>query len=264
MTNLTYAITGVATGIGAALAAVLKRQGHTVIGFDIKETTDNIDDFIHVDLADESSVSAATNKLNTRLDGLCNVAGIPPRDGLESAILIINFTAQRQFTQRLIPHLNAGASVVNMASRAGHGWLQNVDQVKRLAVLKSLQDIQIFVEQEKLNPTQCYNLSKQAMILWTLAENERFIKNGMRVNSISPGGISTGILNDFKKAFGDQMARNVERAGRPGEAIEVAEVAAFILSPASHWIKGTDVPVDGGMGAFGLCDQLDLAKLCID
>ena len=42
MAGLTFAVTGVASGIGAQLASILKRQGHTVIGFDIRNASDNV------------------------------------------------------------------------------------------------------------------------------------------------------------------------------------------------------------------------------
>jgi len=231
---------------------------------DIQETTQNVDRFIPLDLSDSSSIIDSTQSITAPLDGLCNIAGLPPREGLEAKILQVNFIGQREFTMGLLPSLTAGASVINMASRAGHGWPQNIEQVRRLSNICSLEEMHEFVTLEELNATQCYNLSKQAMILWTFAETERFIQRGLRINSLSPGGISTGILDDFKKAFGDQMARNVERAGRPGEALEVAEVAAFVLSPNSHWLKGADIPIDGGMGAFGLSDKLALNTLQTD
>ena len=101
------------------------------------------------------------------------------------------------------------------------------------------------------------------MILWTVAETEPMLQRGLRINSLSPGGISTGILGDFQRAFGDAMARNIVRAGRAGKPEEVAEVAAFLLSPASHWIKGADIAIDGGMGAFNMTDALGLNPLCL-
>lgn len=57
------------------------------------------------------------------------------------------------------------------------------------------------------------------------------------------------------------MKTNVARAGRPGQAEEIAEVAAFILSPASRWLYGTDIWVDGGMAAFATSDALGLESV---
>jgi NAD(P)-dependent dehydrogenase (short-subunit alcohol dehydrogenase family) len=257
----TYAVTGVASGIGAALARCLADQGHKVIGFDLREPQVPVDQFISVDLGDADSIRQAAAQVTTKLDGLCNNAGIPPRDGWEEAILQVNFLGQRAFTQQMLPHLVPGGSIVNMASRAGHGWRDNMEQVKRLAAVQDAADLRAFVQAEGLDPTRAYNLSKEAMILWTLSEAEPMLARGLRINSLSPGGIETAILDDFRRVFGDAMARNVARAGRPGLPEEVAEVAAFVLSPQASWLKGIDIPIDGGMGAFNATDQLGLAAL---
>ena len=57
------------------------------------------------------------------------------------------------------------------------------------------------------------------------------------------------------------MVRNVERAGRAGTPREIAEVAAFLLSPSSGWLKGVDIAIDGGMGGFNMSDMLGLSAM---
>lgn len=263
MTQLTYAVTGVTSGIGAELARILKEDGHRVIGFDIRETTANVDKFIPLDLNDPESIVQAVAQVNEPLDGLCNNAGLPPRDGMEETILQVNFLGTRAFTKAILPKLRADAAIVNMASRAGHGWREGAEQVKRLGNVTCRDQLAEFIAAEKLDATRCYNLTKEAIILWTVAETEALVNRGVRINSLSPGGIATGILGDFQKAFGDKMARNVERAGRPGRPDEIAQVAAFLLSPASYWIKGSDIAIDGGMGAFNQADAMGLHTLCV-
>lgn len=253
----TYAITGVASGIGAELVKILKARGHSVIGFDKAEAV-GVDQFIEMNLDDPASIEAAAAQVNTPLDGLCNNAGIPPRDGWEELILSVNFLGQRQFLNAMIPQLKPGSSVVNMASRAGREWMANAEQNKRLAALTRKDQLAGFVADEGLNPTTCYNLTKQAMILWTFAMTEPLLAKGVRVNALSPAAVETGILDDFKRAFGDKVADNINRAGRAGEPQEIAEIAAFLLSPESHWIKGADINADGGMGGFNMTDALGL------
>lgn len=260
----TYAVTGVASGIGAHLASTLKSQGHQVVGFDIHKTSENLDHFIPLDLNDDASIRAAAQTTQLKLDGLCNNAGLPPRAGMEGAILQVNFLGTRAFTEAMLPHMKSGASIVNMASRAGHGWRDNLEQNKRLAALRHADQVADFIRAEGIDATRCYNLTKEAMILWTVAITEEMVGRGIRINSLSPGGISTGILDDFKRAFGAKMARNVERAGRPGTPQEIADIAAFVLSPASNWLKGADIAIDGGMGAFNMTDMLDLDAMCLD
>lgn len=253
----TYAVTGVASGIGAELVKILKARGDTVIGFDKAEAT-GVDRLIEMNLDDPVSIAAAVAEVDAPLDGVCNNAGIPPRDGWEDLILSVNFLGQRTFLQGMIPHLKSGASVVNMASRAGRDWMANAEQNKRLAALRQKDQLAAFVADEGLNPTTCYNLTKQAMILWTFAMTEPLLAKGIRVNALSPAAVETGILDDFKRAFGDKVADNINRAGRAGEPKEIAEIAAFLLSPESHWIKGADIHADGGMGGFNMTDALGL------
>jgi NAD(P)-dependent dehydrogenase (short-subunit alcohol dehydrogenase family) len=258
---LIYGITGVASGIGAELAKILMGQGHEIVGFDIVEPEAKLANFIKLDLSDPDQIDAAVSQVNHSLDGLCNNAGLPPRDGLTQEILQVNFLSQRLFTMALIPRLKRGGSIVNMASRAGHRWQNSLEQCKRFAAIETRQQLIEFIQTEEVDPVRAYDLSKEAMILWTIAETEAMFGRGLRVNSVSPGAIATRILDDFAAAFGDRMAKNVARTGRHGNPREVAEVAAFLLSSKSSWINGTDIAIDGGMGGFNLCDQIGLDVL---
>jgi NAD(P)-dependent dehydrogenase (short-subunit alcohol dehydrogenase family) len=221
----TYAVTGVASGIGAQLARVLTEAGHRVVGFDLRPVSRNVDRFVTLDLNDPDAIAAAAATIDEPLDGLCNNAGLPPREGLETAILQVNFLGQRAFADAMLPHLIAGASMVNMASRAGHGWQANLDQIKRLAALSHPDQLPGFVAEENIDAVRAYNLSKEAMILWTLAIAEDMVARDMRANTLSPGGVATGILDDFKRAFGAKMASNVARAGRTGDPAERARTS---------------------------------------
>ena len=254
----TIAVTGVAGGIGAELAGLLRSQGHRVIGFDVRETAENVDRFIPLDLADTSSIEAAAAAMEVPLDGLCNNAGLPPRDGLEAVLLQVNFLGTRYFTDLVKDRLSPEGAIVNVASRAGAQWQKNLDQVLRLGALTNPDQVPAFIAREAIDATRAYNLSKEAVIAWTAALTEDMIARGIRINSISPGAVATGILDDFARAFGEKMLRNVERAGRAGTPKEIAEVAAFLLSPASSWLKGIDIAIDGGMGGFNMSDMLGL------
>ncbi len=259
-----FAVTGVASGIGAALAAQLLARGCCVTGFDVRPLAGAAFPCHALDLADlgtiEPAVAHAVAQTVGPFDGLCNNAGVSPKAGQEAAILIINFFAQRVFTRSLLPRLAHGASVVNMASRAGARWRENIDQIKRLAALDP-RDVAAFVLDERIDAVRAYNLSKEALIAWTLAESEVMTARGLRINAVCPGAVATGLLTDFAAAFGEAMARNVARAGRPGQPEEIASIAAFLLDPQSNWLRGAEISPDGGMGAFTTSDALGLAAL---
>jgi NAD(P)-dependent dehydrogenase (short-subunit alcohol dehydrogenase family) len=260
MTQPHYAVTGVASGIGAALAALLLARGCRVTGFDVRSPADAAFPCHAVDLADLPSIESAMALAAGPFDGLCNNAGVSPRPGQEAAILTINYFAQRAVTRAVLPRLAPGASIVNMASRAGARWRENIEQVKRLAALDPA-DAAAFVRDERLDAARAYNLSKEALIAWTLAEAEAMTARGLRMNAVCPGAVATGLLSDFAAAFGDAMARNVARAGRPGQPAEIAAIAAFLLGPDSSWLRGAEISPDGGMGAFATSDALGLAAL---
>ena len=258
-----YAITGVASGIGAALAARLLARGCRVTGFDVRPPAEAPFACHAVDLADLASIETAMSQAAGPFDGLCNNAGVSPRAGQEAAILTINYFAQRAVTRAVLPRLAPGASIVNMASRAGARWRENIAQVRRLAALDPTDpaDVAAFVRDEHLDAARAYNLSKEALIAWTLAEAEPMTARGGRINAVCPGAVSTGLLSDFAAAFGEAMARNVARAGRPGQPAEIAAIADFLLSPDSSWLRGAEISPDGGMGAFAASDALGLAAL---
>jgi len=260
MTPRHVVVTGVASGIGAVLAEQLLAAGCRVTAFDVAPPANAAFACHRLDLADLAAIGPALAACEGPIDGLCNNAGISPRPGREAAILTVNFFAQRALTRALLPRLAPGASVVNMASRAGARWRENLEQVKRLFALDP-RDVAAFVRDERIDAVRAYNLSKEAVIAWTLAESEAMTARGMRINAVCPGAVATGLLDDFAAAFGEAMARNVARAGRPGRPEEIAAIAAFLLDPRSEWLRGAEISPDGGMGAFATSDALGLAAL---
>ena len=71
-------VTGAASGIGAASARQLREKGAYVIGVDRNDASANCDEYVKVDLANEASIQAAAAQIGDKIDGICNVAGVPP------------------------------------------------------------------------------------------------------------------------------------------------------------------------------------------
>lgn len=253
------ALTGGSSGIGAAVAARLTRDGHEVTAFDITEPTENVARWIKTDLSDPTSISAALDAAEAPYDALINNAGLPPRDGLAALILKVNFLGFRAFHAGMVSKLTDGAAIVNTASRAGAAWRENMDEVKALMALTTHEQTETFITEREMDATRAYNLSKEAVITFTMAETEPLLARGIRINSVSPAAVSTGILDDFVTAFGPRVEKAMARAGRAGQPEEVASTIAFLISPDANWIRGQDIGIDGGLSAMATSDALGLA-----
>jgi NAD(P)-dependent dehydrogenase (short-subunit alcohol dehydrogenase family) len=269
------AVTGAASGIGAATCKILKDRGDEVVAFDVikpgKDVLENIDRFLLLDIADLASISEVLAKVDGRFDALMNIAGIPPRSGKdgessgnEAQVLAVNFFGLRKFTLLLLDKLSDGAAIVSVASRAGSRWRENIAQVKSFLRLPEDTNLQEYCRRNGINPVRSYDLSKEAIIVWSMAQTEAFLERGLRINSISPAGVSTRILEDFREAFGkERVDKNTERAGRACLPEEAASVAVFMISKESAWIKGCDIFVDGGSFAMGNGDLLELSEFAL-
>ena len=246
------ALTGGATGIGAATVARLRGDGHEIVVFDIQKPKGG-ERWIELDLMDEASIAAALEAADGKFDGLVSIAGIPPRGDNEVACLTVNTLATCAFIDAFMPKLNEAAAVVTVASRAGMAWQSNLDQLDDL-LAQTPASLADWCAANEVDATKAYILSKQAVIYW----HQRAVTPHIgrhRFVTVSPSAVSTGILDDFVKAFGPMVAANLARVGRSGTPEEVAELISFCLSPAASWINGVDVITDGGMGAMAMMAQ---------
>lgn len=260
-------LTGGASGIGAETLAKVQAEGGRVTVLD-RVPCPAADRAMAVDMADPSSIDAAVAELtgpgSATIDVLLNIAGVPPRDSAGDAsedprqpgwgngalVLGVNFFGLRHLTEALMPHLSDAAPIVNMASLAGAGWQQNIAEVKTLLAMDNGIDPAAAQAQLGIDATRAYNLSKEAVIVWGIQQTALGLPRGIRMNAVCPAAVSTGILDDFKAAFGPQVVAAVERAGRPSTPDEVADLVLFLASDDSRWIKGGEFKIDGGIGAF--------------
>ncbi|MDG1415129.1 MAG: SDR family oxidoreductase, partial [Alphaproteobacteria bacterium] len=166
----------------------------------------------------------------------------------------------RHLTLALMPQLADAAPIVNMASMAGAAWPQNIDEVKTLLSMPNDCDPAAALAALGIDATRAYNLTKEAVIVWTIQQTALGLPRGIRMNSVCPAAVSTGILDDFKSAFGPQVAAAIERAGRASAPDEVADLALFLASDASRWIKGAEYKIDGGIGAFRVAATMGLIE----
>ncbi|MEO6629578.1 MAG: SDR family NAD(P)-dependent oxidoreductase [Aquihabitans sp.] len=245
-------VTGAASGIGKATAARLASEGAKVLASDI--TADALDASVasanagasaggevlaHVaDISDEAqaagTIEAAIGQWG-RLDGLCNIAGMlksvrTHECSLETwnQIINVNLTGTFLMCRAALPHLmESKGSIVNAASTSsffGHPWMA------------------------------AYASSKGAIAALTQTLAVEYCKDGVRVNAVAPGSVTSGITNNvsFPPDLTKEESKLVRRIMSPtgfGEPADVAGVVAMLISDDGRHITGEVIRVDGGTHA---------------
>ena len=240
-------VTGASSGIGRAASTVLLESGYMVTAIDRSKPALNGVTWIQHDLNDMSS---DVPSLPAPVDVLVNAAGLPPRVGTEAMVLRVNFLALRRLTETIIDDMAPGARIVNVASKAGAKWHENLPQVERFLALPDDRELEQFVRDESIDAVRSYDLSKEAVIVWTKAMTAPLLELGLRMNAVSPGAVETPILPDFVDAFGARALKGIEMTKGTGQASDIAKVIAFLASPDSHWLRGCNIDSDGGLTAM--------------
>ena len=100
------------------------------------------------------------------------------------------------------------------------------------------------------DPNFAYPIAKQANHIRVRAASAHWGRRGARINSISPGIISTPMgQQELASPVGDGMRAMIAMSGtgRQGTPDDIAAATAFLLGPDASFITGTDLLVDGGV-----------------
>lgn len=248
-------VTGSSSGIGWETAKLLTQQGAEVLGVDINKNFDHVEEFYRVDLSDPRAIDALIDVLPDGIDGLVNNAGLPPTRPAEQ-LLAINLLTIKHLTNGIVKRLNDNASIVNVASLAGFGWPQAIPAIKASEQL-TFDAISAFMAEHNITNEggRSYFFTKEALIVWTMQNRWKWRDRGIRMNVVSPGPVNTPIIGDFLETLGARAEEDARVMDRPGEATDIAPIIAFMLSDLSSWIRGTNIPADGGMSSNILCEM---------
>lgn len=100
-------------------------------------------------------------------------------------------------------------------------------------------------EGRAINTPPVYSASKAGVHGLTLYLATYWAKQGVRTNTITPGGIFSGQNNTFKEKYSQRVPM-----GRMAQAFEVASGVLFLASDASSYVTGQNLHVDGGLSAW--------------
>jgi NAD(P)-dependent dehydrogenase (short-subunit alcohol dehydrogenase family) len=236
--GLVAAVTGGASGIGAAVARELAAQGAQVAVLDLDPgAAEDADLALGTDVADDASVRAAIEHILSelgRLDVLVNNAGIGAQGTVEDnddaewmRVLDINLLGMVRTTRAALPALrrSPAAAIVNTGSIAATAGLPQ---------------------------RALYSASKGAVVALTRAMAADHLVDGIRVNCVNPGTANTPWVSRLLERADDPQAERAalearQPHGRLVSAEEVAGAVAYLASPRSGSTTGTTIAVDGGM-----------------
>jgi len=251
--NRTVLITGVASGIGEETARQARAQGARVLGVDLHAPRVAVDRFFQADLGERASIDALAAQLPEGIDALANIAGLPPTRPA-AQVLRVNLVGLKHLTLAVLPKLAPGASIVNLASLAGAGWPEAVPAI-RAAESLDFDGVQAFCVRHGIEGARSYFFSKEALVAWTIRNRWTWRARGIRMNAISPGPVDTPILPDFVQTLGARAEEDMKTMDLPGRPSDIAPVAVFLMSEGAGWLRGANLPVDGGMHSHLLAQQ---------
>ena len=239
-------VTGAGSGIGRATAVRLGEEGGRVLCVDLdeasaQETAAGIDgaEAVGADVSDPRAVERYTALCAERFGGVdvvvnnagVNIPGVfhEVSDEVVDRTLAVNTKGPLYGCRAAIPYMleRGGGSLVNVASVNG------LVSEPYLAV---------------------YSTSKGGVVMLTKGVALDYAKQGIRCNVICPGWVDTPINYAHADMLGGlhnvyDTIDSFQPIGRPGEPVEIANVALFLASDESSFMTGAIVSVDGGMTA---------------
>jgi len=219
-------VTGGASGLGAATAERLRRDGSEVIRVDLAGDCDVV-----LDISDEAAVGAAAERIGA-VDILVNSAGIVgPNAPLLSttaaqwrSVLDVNVLGTVAMMRAFVPGMveRGWGRVVNIASMAGKDGNPNLS---------------------------VYSASKAAVIGLTKSAGKELATTGVLVNAIAPAVIATPMNDDTSP---DVLAHitSLIPMKRVGRAEEVAELIAWLSSDGVSFSTGAVYDISGGRATY--------------
>ena len=241
----TVIVTGAASGMGRATAHLFAREGANVAVTDLQQDAcDAVVDEIKaagfttakawtLDVGDHDAikkVTAATAETFGGIDIIINNAGLARpvplgEDGYDESwdlSLNVMLTSHQRLVRAALPHLRKSdaARIVNVASTEGLGATPM---------------------------NSAYVAAKTGVIGLTRAMAVEFGRDGITANCICPGPVTTGITANIPDEHKEIFAKRRVPLRRYGIPEEVANVTLSVVLPASSFLTGAVIPVDGGL-----------------
>ncbi len=223
----------------AAAAERLRASGYQVV--------DHV-----VDVSDADSVAALAETASGlgRVEVLVHTAGVSPVQASVETILRVDLLGAALMLDAFATVVSPGSAGVFIASMAGTMFGLDVDVERRLTSTPAGALLSLPELTRVPDAGTAYGIAKRATQLRVRAAWLAWGKHGARVNSISPGVISTPMGAAELEGPNGELIRSMlanSPTARVGTAHDVAAAVEFLTGPQSTYITGTDLLVDGGV-----------------
>jgi NAD(P)-dependent dehydrogenase (short-subunit alcohol dehydrogenase family) len=217
-------------------------------GYDVVEQMTDVSNW------DSVYALAGTASELGRIEVVVHTAGVSPVQASVEAILKVDLLGAALLLDAFSGIVAPGGAGVFISSMAGTLAPLEPDLERRLmdsttADLLSLPELSA---EAITDPGTAYSFAKRANQLRVRSGAVTWGRRGARVNSISPGIISTPMGNAELAGPNGEFMRGMiagSPAGRVGTAHDIASAVEFLVGPAASFITGTDLLVDGGVVA---------------
>ncbi|GAA2062653.1 SDR family oxidoreductase [Williamsia deligens] len=248
----TFAVTGSASGMGAAVTARLTADGHRVVGVDRKAAD------VVADLSTAAGRADATREVLDRvdghLDGAVMAAGLGPTPGGERLVATVNVLGVIELLTGWRPALEAaGGKAVVLGSNSS----TTTPLVPRVAVRRLIAGdvdgaVRVLRRFGPASPAFTYAASKIAVTRWArrTAVTPSWAGAGVNLNILAPGAVMTPLLRSQLEGRNAGQVRQFPIPTRHyGTPETMAAWIAMMLGPAAVDMAGSMVVVDGGTDA---------------
>ncbi|MGA2519831.1 MAG: SDR family oxidoreductase [Acidimicrobiales bacterium] len=251
----TIAVTGSASGIGAAVVRRFERSGARVIGIDRRDAE------VVADLSHPEGRAQAVNDVAAlaggSLDGAVCCAGLGPQVLPTESIASVNFFGALVVLDGLLAILADGEAAAAVAITSNAATLTPPDG-ELLGHLAQGDEAAARARAGALDGSTVYGTSKLALTRALRRRARAWGEAGVRLNAVAPGPVDTPLLAG---GLADPVLRPLIEAlpvpvGRRATPDEIAASVGFLLDPANGFVHGAVLFVDGGSDALLVPDRI--------
>jgi NAD(P)-dependent dehydrogenase (short-subunit alcohol dehydrogenase family) len=248
VTGRTVAVTGAASGIGAAIRSRLETEGARVVGVDLREAE------VLADLSTAEGCNAAVTAVAEAADGPLHgavaCAGIGPHIRPAGLIARVNYFGTMRVLDGLLALLAGGPNSAAVAiSSNSAGITPRSDPL--LTAIEAGDEPGALAIADELDGAIVYGTSKLAVARGVRRRAQSWGAAGVRLNAVAPGPVDTPLLAASRAdpTLGPLVDALPIPLGRRAGPEEIATVVAFLLGLESAYVHGSVVFADGGSDA---------------